>query len=371
MTVHDRPVSGPTVRWGILGTGKIARVIATALSESSAGSLATVGSRDGSRARAFVAEFGGGRAHVGYDKVIADPDVDLVYVATPHPHHLEWAVKAADAGKHVLCEKPMGVNHAEAAQIVDAARRNDVFLQEAFAYRRHPQTARLVDLIRSGAIGDLRLIDASFGYDAGPDPGNYLFDHDLAGGSLLDVGCYTTSMAHLLAAAGGAGDAPLQVAAAAFLGPEGVDHTTAATLVFGAGLVARLACSIRVNLDSSVRVYGSSGLITVSSPWLPGRIGSEARITVQRSGSEPEVIDIPLDAEVYTVEVDAVSRAVAAGERNPSLMTWEDSLANMRTLDRWRRAIGLRYRADDSAGSSRERQDLAMAQMEGGDGNRI
>jgi predicted dehydrogenase len=335
------------VCWGILGTGKIARIVATALAESEGGELVAVGSRDAERAESFGAEFGVSRSYADYEGVIGDAEVDLVYVATHHPFHREWAVRAADAGKHVLCEKPMAVNHADAAQIVEAARRSDVFLLEAFAYRCHPQTQRLVELLRQRAIGEVRLIDAVFGYDAGPEPANYLMVHELAGGSILDVGCYTTSMAHLIAAvAKGEAVAPtVDVVGAVCMGPTGVDHSSAATLTFEGGLIARVACSIQADLDSSVRIYGSEGRITVPSPWLPGRIGTEARIVVERRG-EPEVIDIPLEADVYAIEVDAVNDSIRKGERSPTVMPWEESLANMRTLDRWRASIGLRYAND-------------------------
>lgn len=341
---------GEKVRWGILGTGKIARILAKAVRASQEGEVVAVGSRDVHRARAFAEEFGVPRHH-DYEGVVADAEVDIGYVATHHPAHREWAVRAADAGKHVLCEKPMAVRHPDAALIVEAARRNDVFLLEAFAYRCHPQTQRLVELLRGGRIGEVRMIDAVFGYDAGPEPTNYLMAHELAGGSTLDVGCYTTSMAHLVAAAA-AGLPVVQtvdVAAAGFIGPTGVDYSTAATLLFETGALARVACSIQANLDSSLRIFGSEGRIEVASPWLPGRIGREARIVVHEGGVEPDVIDVPLEADVYTVEVDAVNGFILKGERSPTVMTWEDSLANMRTLDRWRSAIGLRYEGDPSA----------------------
>jgi predicted dehydrogenase len=350
--VEERPVTDdPTepVRWGILGTGKIARLLAVALAGSSTGRLTAVGSRDPDRANAFAAEFDAPHAFGRYDDVVGHDEVDLVYVATPHPFHREWAVRAAEAGKHVLCEKPMAVTLAHAEQIVDAARSNDVFLLEAFAYRCHAQTQRLVELLREGAIGDVRMIDAVFGYDAGPSPGNYLFDRALAGGGILDVGCYTTSMSHLIAAAAtGRAVAPaVEVAGGGYLGPTGVDHSAAATLTFDGGIVARVACSIQANLDSAVRIDGSLGRITVPSPWLPGRIGSRATIAVERWGAAAEEIEVPLEGEIYAVEVDAVHTMLRKGERSPSVMSWEDSLENLRTLDRWRAAIGLRF--DDDA----------------------
>ena len=335
------------LRWGILGTGKIARILARAIGESRSAELVAVGSRDEDRASAFAVEFGVPRHH-DYAGVVTDDGVDIIYVAAHHPLHCEWAVRAADAGKHVLCEKPIAVHHGDAAQMVEAARRNDVFLLEAFAYRSHPQTERLVELLRNGAIGDVRMVDAVFGYDAGPQPTNYLLSPELAGGSILDVGCYTTSMAHLVAAV--AAGVPVvetaKVAAAGRIGTTGVDLSAAATVLFEGGLLGRVACSIQANLDSSVKISGSDGRIDVPSPWLPGRIGREARIVLQRWGREPEVTTVPLDADAYTIEVDAVDGFIRKEERSPAVMPWEDSLANMRTLDRWRAAVGLRFGDD-------------------------
>jgi predicted dehydrogenase len=339
---------GEPIRWGILGTGKIARIIAGALASSDDSVLVAVGSRDGGRAEAFAAEFGVPRAAGRYEAVIEEQDVDVVYVATYHPLHRELAVRAADAGKHVLCEKPLAVTLPDAEEIVEAARRNDVLLLEAFAYRCHPQTEKLVELVREGAIGEVAMIDAVFGYDAGPRPGNYLLDPSLGGGSILDVGCYTTSMAHLIAAtAGGAVTPCREVTGAANIGETGVDLWAAATLTFEAGMLARVACAIRVGLESSLRVYGSRGRILVPSPWLPGRIDPHAGIVLERAGISPVVVDVPTERDVYVLEVDRVNAYVRGGVRSAPVMTWEESLENMRTLDRWRAAVGLRYPDDD------------------------
>jgi predicted dehydrogenase len=343
------------LRWGILGTGKIARVLAEALAGSDAGELVAVGSRSLERSSAFADAFSLGGSRGGYEAVIDDPDVEVVYVATNHPDHREWAIRAADAGKHLLCEKPLAVTRADAHAIVEAARRNDVFLLEAFAYRCHPQTRRLLELLRSGAIGEVRVIDAAFGYDAGPDPGNYLLVHELAGGSILDVGCYPTSMVHLIArTALGTVTDPADVLGVAEIGPSGVDHSASVVLRFDGGPIARVACSIQVDLESSLRIFGSEGRITVPSPWLPGRIGGKAEIVVQRAGSA-EIEQIELEADEYLIEVDAVGEMVRAGERSPAVMPWEESLANMGTLDRWRASVGLRYEQDEvvAAGAGR------------------
>ncbi len=337
-----------TLRWGILGTGKIARLMAGAIADSSSAELVAVASRTSARATTFASEFHVRRAYGDYSGVVDDEGVDLVYVAIDHPLHREWAIRAADAGKHQLCEKPLGVNHEDAIAIVDAARRNDVFLLEAFAYRSHPQTRRLIELLAAGTIGEIRMIDASFGYDAGPAPSNYLLVRELAGGSVLDVGCYASSMAHLIAGVAARGVVePDEVVGVARLGSTGVDLSTTASLRFGPGPVARIASSIEADLENVVRIHGSEGRITVPSPWLPGRIGSRAEIVVERRGKDTEVIEIPLEEDVYTTEVDAVADFVARGQRSPAVMPWEESLANMRTLDRWRASIGLRYPSDN------------------------
>lgn len=338
-----------TIRWGILGTGKIARILARSLAGSSTGELRAVGSRDEGRARGFAREFSVPRHHGTYEGLVEDPEVELVYVATHHPTHREWATRAADAGKHVLCEKPLGMNQTDASAIVAAAHRNGVFLMEAFAYRCHPQTDRLVEILRAGTIGEIRMIDAVFGYDAGPRPGNYLLVRELGGGSILDVGCYTTSMSHLIAriAMGGRVVEPVEVTGGAHVGaPAGVDRSAAATLVFEGGLLARVACSVEADLESAVRVYGSEGMLTVRSPWLPGRVGAPPEIVLERAGAEPVVVATGAGPDVYTIEVDAVGTFVRAGELSPPVMPWEESLANMRTLDRWRGSIGLTYEED-------------------------
>jgi predicted dehydrogenase len=248
--------TGRRLRWGILGTGKIAAIMAEAIGVSEAGELVAVGSRDRDRALALAERFAARHAPGSYEEVIDDPTVDLVYVALPHSLHVEWAIRAAEAGKAVLCEKPLAVDAAGAAAIVDAARRNGVFVGEGFAYRCHPQTHRLVELVRDGAVGDVRVIDAAFGYDAGPAPTNYLLRPELAGGSIFDVGCYATSMSHLLVAAACGVQVVEQarVSGAGRIGPSGVDLSAAATIVFESGHLARVACSIEAGLDSVVRI---------------------------------------------------------------------------------------------------------------------
>src|SRR5581483_4245678 len=185
--------------WGIIGTGRIAGIFAQGLAESKTGTLLAVGSRSQAAADTFGETWQAPRRYGSYEQLLADKDVEAVYIATPHPWHAEWAIKAAEAGKHILCEKPLALNFPEAMAIVEAARRNDVFLMEAFMYRCHPQTAKLIELIRSGAIGQVRVIQASFSFHSHFSPESRLLNNALGGGGILDVGCYCASMVRLIA----------------------------------------------------------------------------------------------------------------------------------------------------------------------------
>ncbi len=331
--------------WGILGTGNIAKVFAHGVAGSRTGAVVAVGSRGRASAEAFGGQFGIPRRHDSYEALLADPDVRAVYIATPHPLHAEWAIKAAEAGKHVLCEKPLTLNGAQAMAVVEAARRNDVFLMEAFMYRCHPQTARLVELIRAGAIGDVRVISATFSFDVGDNPTSRLLRNDLGGGGILDVGGYCVSMARLIAGAVGGTDGaePIEVTGCAHIGAASrVDEYAAATLLFPGGVLAQLTTGVRANGDNVVRIVGSRGSILVPEPWVPARDGGTTKIIVQRHGEQaPQEIVVETGEGLYALEADTVVAHIDA--RQAPAMTWDDTLGNMKTLDRWRAAIGLVY----------------------------
>jgi len=336
-------------RWGIIGTGKIARIMAGALANSATGQLSAIASRSEDRARRFSSDAGIDRFYASYEALIADPEIDVVYVAGHHTTHHACATAAAEAGKHVLCEKPLAMNAALAADIVDAARRNGVFLMEAFAYRCHPQTKRLVEILGNRDIGQVQVIDAAFGYDAGNAPDNYLLVRELGGGSILDVGCYPVSMAHLIASAASGGETAesIEVVGAGRIGASTeVDHYAAAVVSYPHGILARIASAVQVNLDSTLRIYGTEGTVTVPSPWLPGRNGPAPVIVVDRYGSGAQEIPVEADADLYVLEADAVGYLVREGRTSHELMSWDESLATMTTIDRWRAAIGLAYPDD-------------------------
>jgi len=335
------------LKWGILSTGAIARTFARGLAHSETGILIAVGSRSQENADSFAREFRIDRAYGSYQKLLADKDVEAVYIATPHPYHAEWAIKAAEAKKHILCEKPIGVNHAEAMAIIEAARANDVFLMEAFMYRCHPQTAKLVELVREKAIGDIKLIQAAFSFDAGENLDSRLLNNSLGGGGILDVGCYCTSISRLIAgvASGGETMEPVEVKGCGYIGEKSrVDEWAVASLRFPEDIVAQLVTGVRLSMENDVKIYGSKGWILVRSPWVPSREGGKTTIVVYLWGKEkPHEIEIETGRWLYAIEADTVATSINNRQASFPAMTWNDTLGNMQTLDRWRESIGMIY----------------------------
>ena len=336
-----------TLSWGVIGTGLIASVFANGVKQSQTGTLVAVGSRSQAAADTFGEAWRIPHRYSRYEDVLADQSVQAVYLALPHPFHAEWAIKAAEAGKHVLCEKPIALNHAEAMAIVEAAQRHDVFLMEAYMYRCHPQTAKLLELIRSGMIGQVRVIQATFSFQADAHPESRLLNNALGGGGILDAGGYCTSMARLIAGAatGQAVAEPVQLAAVGHVGEmTHVDEYTIASLLFPDDIVAQLFTGVQVNGENVVRIFGSQGSILLPSPWLP-RTGDDLSILVKKD-QEPTIQRIAVDntCDQFALEADTVAAYI--DERQAPAMTWNDTLGNMKALDRWRAALGVVYEAE-------------------------
>ncbi len=260
---------GLKMNWGILSTGRIAETFAASVLQSNTGRLAAVGSRSIEKAKDFAKRYRIPKAYGSYEDLLADPEVEAVYIATPHPSHAEWCIKAARSKKHILCEKPLTMNVRETQRVLEAAQRNRVHLLEAFAYRFHPQTAKLLELIRRGAIGEVRFIQGTFFFNAAFDPKSRLFNKKLGGGAILDIGCYPVSMARLIAGAarGKPFADPVKVQGVGHIGRSGVDEWAAALLKFPGDILAEVSCGVRVERETLLRVRGSKGSITVTSPW--------------------------------------------------------------------------------------------------------
>ena len=347
------------LRWGIISTGKIARTLADAIHRSRTGELLAVGSRRQETAAAFGAEFDVPRRYGSYAALLADPDVDVVYNALPNHLHAEWSIKAAQAGKHILCEKPLATNLGQAMALVEAARYHDVFLLEAFMYRCHPQTAKLVELIKAGAVGEVRLIQSSFAGNMGLNLDNIRLQNGAAGGSMMDLGCYTMSMARLIAGAalGQEVAEPLEVKGCAWIGAESrVDQVATAALRFPGNIVASLTCGNQCAADRVVRVWGSEGQLEVPNPWFPQERDNE--IIVTRTGctisQQPETVLVHAEQPLYVTEVDTVAAHLAARQAPSPCMTWEDSLGQQAALDRWRESIGLVFDEEQDEAALRQ-----------------
>ncbi|MDI7276278.1 MAG: aldo/keto reductase [Anaerolineae bacterium] len=344
MNVTNQGGGQPTLAWGILGTGRIARTFARDLGSSQTGRLVAVGSRTLEAAERFGDEYAVPRRYGSYEALLADGEVEAVYISLPNHLHLPWTLRSAEAGKHILCEKPLACNLGEAMVMVEAARRHDVFLMEAFMYRCHPQMARLVGLIREGAIGQVRLIEASFCFDAG-QPEYQAFRHQsaTAGGSIMDVGCYTVSASRLIAGAATGQDFadPIELKGCGHIDPIGrVDEWAVACARFPGDILANLSCGMLVRSDSALRVFGSAGHIVMPNPWF-GRESGDEILVYRVQDREPERLRVDGGAPLYAIEADVVARHVAARQAPSPCMSWADSLGNMETLDRWRKEIGL------------------------------
>ncbi len=344
------------INWGIIGAGGIARVFANGLRFAKTGQLAAIASRTPGKADALADLFGVEKRYTGYEELLDDSAIDAVYISTIHPAHLQPVLMAAEAGKHILVEKPIAMNAAEAATMIEAAAKHDVFLMEAFMYRCHPQIAKMVELIQSGAIGDVLVVRSTFGYHASFNPDSRAYNRDLGGGGILDVGCYPASMVRLVAgaAAGKPFLNPVAFKATGVVGPTGVDHYTTATLKFENDVVAEIATAVACNLPPDTVIYGSEGILSVPNPWLPSSPCRTAQtalpldttfppatLLLHKRGAAPEEITVEVDRDLFSYEADMVGEHIA--NRQAPVATWDDTLGNMTTLDVWLAELGVEY----------------------------
>ncbi len=343
------------VRWGLIGTGAIAKCFAKNLINSHNGVAVAVGSRSKESADKFANEFDIARRHATYEELLADAGVDAVYISTPHPWHAEWSIKALRAGKHVLCEKPFALNAAQAMAVHEEATLANKLVMEAFMYRCHPQTHKLVELLQQKVIGEVRVINATFSFQSGFNANSRLFNNDLAGGGIMDVGCYPASIVRLIAgvAQGQPFADPTHVSGVARIGSTGVDEWATATLKFPGDILANIATGVLVNQENVVRIFGSEGSINIPNPWVADRANpTQGKIIVNKRG-EPSPREIVVDAEAtaFTLEADTFGEAVLAGKtdvQSPA-MSRGDTLGNIRLLDRWRREAGVNYEQETPA----------------------
>ncbi|MFD6098124.1 Gfo/Idh/MocA family protein [Nocardiopsis flavescens] len=322
------------LRWGVLGTGGIAHSFMEGLRATPTARVTAVGSRTPERSREFASTWGIPRAHGSYEDLAADPDVDAVYVATPHPWHHPHTLLCLNAGKHVLVEKPMAMNALQAAEMTAAAGANGVFLMEAMWTRFLPVHRLVRELVADGAIGELRQISAEFGVSAPYDPDHRLFNADLGGGALLDLGVYP-----LMLASWYLGELTV-VGATRRLSPDHMVDTHTTVLVRGEhGATATLSCASLTALPNRAVLAGTRGRVELPLFW------AATEAVLYREGAEPEVLERPFRANGYEYEAEEVARCVAAGLSQSPDMTWDESLRLAALTDRVRDMGGLVYTA--------------------------
>ncbi|MFF8414458.1 Gfo/Idh/MocA family protein [Streptomyces omiyaensis] len=325
-------MSDDVVRWGVLATGGIAERFATDLAGLDGAEVVAVASRTEASARSFADRLGIARAYGGWDGLLADPEVDVVYVATPHHAHRRAAGLALEAGKPVLCEKAFTLNAREAGELVGLARDRGLFLMEAMWMYCNPLIRTLAGLVRDGAVGEVRTVQADFGIPGPFAPGHRLRDPAVGGGALLDLGVYPVAFAQLLLGE------PDSVQAHARISSEGVDLNTGMLLGWESGASALLSCSLEADTPLTASVTGTKGRIEV-----PRGFFSPERFTLYREGAEPEEFANADDPHSLRHEAAEVMRCLRAGETESPLVPLDGTLAVMRTLDAVRDRVGVRY----------------------------
>ncbi|WP_329116509.1 Gfo/Idh/MocA family protein [Streptomyces sp. NBC_01465] len=324
------------IRWGVLATGGIAAAFTADLLAMEGAEVVAVGSRSDASAEAFAERFKIPRAYGSWAGLAGDQEVDVVYVATPHSAHREAAGLCLEAGRAVLCEKAFTLNLREAEELVEIARARQTFLMEGMWTYCNPLIRRMVGLVRDGAIGEVRTVQADFGLAGSFGPEHRLRDPAQGGGALLDLGVYPVSFAHLLLGE------PDAVQAHALLSDEGVDLNTGMLLGWsGSGASALLSCSVTGDSPRTASVTGSKGRIE-----FPRGFFYPEQFVLHRDGHDPEEFTTEGEPQGFAYEAAEVMRCLRAGETESPLVPLDGSLAVMRTLDAVRDRIGVRYPAD-------------------------
>jgi predicted dehydrogenase len=325
------PINSKTIHWGILGPGSIANQFAAGLQSVSDATLHAVGSRTQAKAEAFADKYGASKRYGSYEALAADPDVHVIYIATPHPGHKEAALLCLEHGKAVLCEKPFTVNAKEASEVIESARAKNLFVMEAMWSRFFPAMARVRELLAAGTIGEARMLQADFGFRTDVNPESRLFNMALAGGGLLDVGVYPISLASMLFGT------PTEVSGLAQIGKTGVDEQAALTLKYANGQLAALTTGIRINTPQEAVILGTDGSLKLHAPWWKANT-----LTVNANGKS-ETLSVPFEGQGMNYEAKEVGDCLRAGKIESAILPLSETLSVMKTLDTLRAQWGLKY----------------------------
>jgi predicted dehydrogenase len=321
-----------TIRWGILGPGNIARRFAEGVKSVNDARLTAVGSRDLAKANSFADQYDIPNRYGSYQELVADPEVDVIYVATPHNFHKEHSLLALNAGKPVLCEKPFTINAKEAEEVIATARVKNLFLMEGMWTRFFPLMYRVRELLREGAIGEPRMLTADFGFRAEINPEGRLFNPALGGGALLDVGVYPVSLSFMVFGT------PDRITGMATMCETGVDEQAGMVFGYPNGEIALLSTSVRTTTPQEAVILGTEGRITIHPPWWQPR-----SMTLIRYGKPAEPIEVPFESTGFNYEATEVADCLRKGKRESDIMPLDETLAIMRAMDTLRTQWGLKY----------------------------
>ena len=308
MSHTAQPAPSDTVRWGILSTARINRALLGPLSESPRSTLMAVASRDLATARSYADKNQIPRAYGSYRQLLDDPDIDAVYISLPNHLHCEWSVAAAERGKHVLCEKPLVLTLDEMDRVESAARDSGVTVTEAFMYLHHPQTRRLLEMIRSDELGQLQSIRSHFSFYLAPDSGNVRLRSEMGGGSLWDVGVYPVSFSVVMADAG----PPIEVTAARRDGETGIDIAFDGQLRFANDVVAQISCGFRRPPEWGATLAGSERIVQIDEPWKPGFEETVSSVRIRNHEGDQQTLTIS-EPDPYLCEVAAMEACILDG----------------------------------------------------------
>jgi predicted dehydrogenase len=312
-------MANKVLKWGLLSTARINRALIPPLRASNRNQLAAVASRTQESADRYAREWKIARAHGSYEALLADPEIDVIYNPLPNHLHAEWTIKAVEAGKHVLCEKPLALNVEEVDAIRSAAREHGRVVTEAFMYRHHPQTLQVQEMVKNGSIGTIKLIRGSFTYVLSRE-GDVRLDPAMGGGSIWDVGCYPISYARTLV-----GENPLEVFGWQVTGPTGIDETFVGQMKFEKDILAQFDSSFVTPFHTFMEIVGSEATLNIPRAFKPA---TDEKIYLTR-GDKPETIKIK-GQELYLGEVEDMADAVLLGQ--PPRISLDDSRGNVAIL---------------------------------------
>lgn len=337
-------MSQSRIKWGILGTSFISTTMADAIQNAEFGELTAIGSRSAASAKAFAQQFAIPKFYASHQEVLDDPEIDAIYIGLPNHLHKEWMIRCAQAGKHILCEKPLTTSLAEAQEALAEVHAAGVFCMEALMYRCHPLIAKLSEVIKQNTIGDIKHINAVYTANIAH------LANPIAGGSILNLGCYPVSLVRMLVGLhlGNNFAEPVEMKAMGRLNSNNRDNQASVLLKFENNIMASVSTADDMEMNYQFEIYGSKGRLRfITNPWLPTQDDNRFDVYLYDQDVSHE-ISVKADKPLYTYQIDAVSQHILSGDRQSYFISWQDSIGNMTVLHSWLQQILLHAEQNES-----------------------